>query len=492
MKSIVYLSATALFVLVLLTAGKDNKSTAYKMNTDEYQLVLPDVPYEYSSIEIPEHYHNSALAMFSFIDPLGRLASITDAGATLGRVIFYDRDLSYNRTISCASCHQQQYGFADNVAVSEGFDGMMGTRNALHIADLGFNPYSQLLWDDSQFDLNHMSILPFQNGIEMGITMEEIVNRMQDTDYYPTLFSDAFGSDEINETLIGEALGQFLSSIVATNTPLDEALANGENFNQWTEQELVGKLIFEEDCQNCHNSIITSLNPFSGPSDPFLTFLEFLGPHNTGLDEVYEDNGIGEITGSDFDMGRFKTPNLKNVALTAPYMHDGRFETLEDVVDFYSEGIQNHPSSTFNNSDHYLESIPDSNALPFAGFEYNDPQKLALVAFLEKLTDENVINNPIYSDPFELVATTEDTSLPTDAAVTVGPNPMRSHSTVDFGSFPRGEASIALYDLQGRLIKQVTTTNRTYTLLRDNLAAGTYILHIKNGESELQETIVVQ
>ncbi|MGB0840618.1 MAG: cytochrome-c peroxidase, partial [Chitinophagales bacterium] len=167
------------------------------------------------------------------------------------------------------------------------------------------------------------------------------------------------------------------------------------DFADFTEEELAGKTVFNQHCATCHNTP-TSEFGFEGPSiiDPFLSFQ----PHNTGLDELTTDLGVANHSGWEGDEGKFKTVNLKNVALTGPYMHDGRFETLEDVVDFYSDEIQNHPNSTFTTQPQYIDV--DIFPQPFAGFGFTDQEKSDLVTFLHTLTDEVLINSPMWSDPF--------------------------------------------------------------------------------------------
>lgn len=475
MKKYIYLLSAFTFITVL-TSSQMSMENAFEMNEDEYQLVLPDESYNYEGIELPEHIMNNFLFGIT-----NRFFEITNGGATLGRVLFYDRELTINRTLACGSCHQQYLGFADDKVFSEGFDGMSGERNAMHIADLGTSPYQRLLWDDSHENLKIMSLLPLENGLEMGITLEELVTRMEATDYYPDLFYEAFGSTEITPEKIGEAFSQFLSSIVAIDTKLDQGIAN--NFADFTDQEIAGKELFVANCGTCHQTI-TSADPFANP-DFFLAF-EFMGPHNTGLDMNYADDGVANHTGHEWDHGKFKTPNLKNTALTAPYMHDGRFATLEEVIDFYSDEVQPHPNSTFMNHPHFTENFP----VPFTGFGFNQTEKDALLAFLLTLTDESLVNNPMWSDPFELVSGTD--AMNTANAIKVSPNPMRHTATIDLGSFPNHEAAtIRLMQLNGQVVKEFTTNNRHYTLLREQLPAGAYLLEIvKDGVVNTQKVMM--
>ncbi len=477
MKKHIYLLWLVVFAGVFMSSQMNNKILV--MNDDEYILVLPDEPYDYNDIEIPEHY--MFFSIFNGIDFMN--GTIDNHIATLGRVMFYDRALSYNRSVACGSCHQQQFGFADDEQFSEGFDGQIGTRNAMHIADFGLDGYGRFLWNDAEEDLVEMTLLPLQNGVEMGITLDELKDRMTESEYYPDLFQAAFGDENITDERIGMAFSQFLMSIVAVNTKLDQGIQN--EFADFTEQELEGKTIFENACQNCHNSPFTNME-----GDPFFGLFDFMGPHNTGLDIQYADDGLGEVTGLNTDNGKFKTVNLKNVALTAPYMHDGRFQTLEEVIDFYSDDVQPHPNSTFQTHWFFQENFPT----PFAGFNFTEAEKMALLAFLQTFTDETLVNEPKWSDPFVRVGGNVGIENGNETAnIEVYPNPMRTHTLIDLGSFPEKKATqIRLLHLNGQVVRQVQTMNRTYNLLRDNLAAGTYLLEITKDGQQIMEQIVVQ
>jgi len=394
--------------------------------------------------------------------------------ATLGRVIFYDQNMSFNRTVSCASCHKQTNGFADDKAFSEGFDGALTHRNTLSITDFRTSLYPGLFWDDRSKDIREATILPLLDSEEMGMTLSEIIGRMEKTDYYPDLFNKAYGTNKITNDKIAEALSQFIVSISSYESKLDQSFDN--YFEGLTYSEKRGISIFEELCADCHSGILPKfvIDNFLD-SDLFFRFLTFRGPHNTGSDLVLEDLGVANTTGNTEDEGKFKTPNLKNVALTAPYMHDGRFETLEEVIDFYSEGLLPHPNSTFLNASRYQQAGTPSE--PFAGFKFDEEEKSSLLAFLKTLTDEKMITNPMFSDPFVKVISSVEDIKEVDQ-FKVYPNPFSSKLNVNFNNDKAALATVKLFDLNGQLIKHSVTTRSTYVLERGNLPAGTYIIEL--------------
>jgi cytochrome c peroxidase len=331
----------------------------------------------------------------------------------LGRVLFYDRQMSINNSISCASCHKQALAFADNVAFSRGFENRLTARNSMPIQNLIGNGFSDsldvaignkpggvffsvqpLFWDGRDANLESMVMRPVVNHVEMGITsLEQLEDKIRAVPYYKELFLNAYGSDEITATKIAKALGFFLQSIRSNRTKLDRSnlfidVVDGffghVRKDSLSAFELLGQRLFVEkyDCNSCHQV-----------QDPHGYLHSQVGTFsNIGLDAVYADNGLGEVTGRETDNGKFKIPSLRNVALTAPYMHDGRFETLSDVIDHYSNGLANHP-----NLDHKLR---DANGDPMK-MNISANEKHAIIAFLNTLTDHQMISDPKFSDPFK-------------------------------------------------------------------------------------------
>lgn len=501
MKKFFPLAVTLLGIFILTSSTPERKDGyvywhSYDTPSGQVVLSLPDQIVDYEGITLPAHYNNIAPGTSPFGTPTVGVPQLTNEGATLGRVLFYDKNLSINRTVSCGSCHNQQYGFADTKAVSEGFQGLVGTRNALSIADIGLNPYPSLLWDERSADLSHMAVLPFQNGLEMGITMDEVILRVENLDYYSELFQAAFGSSEVTENKIGRAIAEFVTTIRPVNTKLDQGIQN--NFANFTEQEIQGKTIFESHCQNCHTGMITRPEGFGaftggiggingGPTTGiFITPL--VGPHNTGLDMVYGDAGVQSITGNAMDNGKFKTPSLKNVSKSAPYMHDGRFSTLEEVVDFYSEGIEPNPNSTFNTTDQYVVSFPQ----PFTGFGFEPSEKAALVAFMKTMTDYEFLTDERWSDPFIEESIASGIQDQANNGVEVIPNPIAEVATIQFENTANNVVYLELLDLSGRLIWSDRSTGNSYSFSKGELAAGTYLLRLTQDKANKVEKLVIQ
>jgi len=280
--------------------------------------VLPAVPYKYSASFFSE-----------------------DDKATLGRVLFYDKKLSLNNAIACASCHDQQHGFCDPKQFSTGFEGKQTTRNSPGFS--GKSLRGSLFWDMRAPSLDSLILEPIQNHIEMGMEdLDKLESKLDEIGYYSQLFENAFGDDRITKERLAECMSLFLGSIEGEGSMFDQALRVSNETGDWEglpplEQE--GFEIFERvGCASCH------------ALDAFWT-----DAANIGLEMEYEDRGLGERTGNIREYGVFKVPDLRNVALTAPYMHDGRFETLEEVVEHYNSGVQPHPNLDWRLQDSDVE-----------------------------------------------------------------------------------------------------------------------------------------
>lgn len=339
-------------------------------------LELPDQPYQYADVEFPDHFSSAFLDLVGF-EPGDN--PITNEGATLGRVLFYDKQLSANRSTSCGSCHHQEKGFADFGPTSEGFDGGFTGRNSMHLVNLRYN--RRMFWDLRASNLEAQVLMPIEDPLEMGMTLEGVIERLDQTPHYAQLFDAAFGSTEINEDRISKALAQFVRSIVSYESKWDEAQEN--DYANFTELELLGRDMFfnnQTRCNQCHmTSNFYQTNAF-----------------NTGLESNYSDPGQYSFTGNDNDIGQFKVPSLRNVEITGPYMHDGRFETLEEVVEQYNSGVQSHP----NLDDRLTEEIMIGGT-PLQ-MNLTEEEKEALVAFMLTLTDHQMMQDPKWSDPFVL------------------------------------------------------------------------------------------
>jgi cytochrome c peroxidase len=362
-----------------------------------------------------EVYDYATPARETFFEPFGD-SIINNHVATLGRVLFYDQQLSLNNRVSCGSCHKQQYGFADNRAVSPGFQNALTSRNTQTIVNTG----TQLgfFWDLREEILDHMVLQPIANHVEMGLDDTLLLEeRIRAIEYYTPLFRNAFGNDLISTKKIGLALAQFVKSITSVSTRFDEGtmylVENGfggkENilpFPNYTELENFGKHVFfmKFACSQCHGGV----NLDGSLSEP----------KNIGLDVNYSDDGMPGVNDrGQIRDGFFKTPSLRNIQFTAPYMHDGRFRTLEQVVEFYNSGVQPHPQLsdelrvreqgglTFEHLGPVIpfDQVPtDGRVLPQKMFMTGE-EKAALVAFLKTLTDYQTLTDPKFSDPFQAV-----------------------------------------------------------------------------------------
>ena len=315
---------------------------------------------------------------------LGEDVDITDEGATLGRVLFHDVQLSADGSTSCGTCHRQSSAFADSRARSRGISGESLHRNAPGLFNLRYQ--QRMFWDQRVIGLANQVLQPIGHPDEMGMSLDLLPEKLRSLAYYPNLFEAAFGDPSIDLDRIADALVQFLLSIRSHQSRYDAGLANG--FEDFTASESLGRNVFfrgDTRCNQCHSSL-----NFFAPS----------GATINGLDVDYAaagDGGIGDLTGQASDDGRFKTVSLRNVGLTAPYMHDGRFTTLREVVDFYSDGIQPHP---------FLDERLSENGIGPAGQEpyrlqLTETERQGLVDFLNTLSDTVIVSMQALSDPFE-------------------------------------------------------------------------------------------
>lgn len=390
------LSLVAVFVTTEVNANDE-------LNTPN----LPEQYFNYANIIIPSHLQQNDVsnrgrfqrAAIS-LDNTPTDNPITDAGATLGRVLFYDEKLSANGTISCASCHLQQHGFADPRVLSVGFDGELTRRHASSLANARFYDSGKFFWDERADTLEQQVLMPFQDEIEMGLTLARLEEIVSEQSYYPDLFADAFGNSVISSDRIAKALSQFIRSMVSTTAKYDVARAQVNSrtsrFPGFTRQENRGKMLFYRpirtdgggrvSCAGCHISE-AFVSPDSGRA------FASTDATSNGLDaQSTDDLGVAETTNRRRDIAKFKSPSLKNIAVTAPYMHDGRFSTLEQVIDHYSTGIQNHP-----NLPRRLRN-PDGSPVRL---NFSAQEKQDLIAFLRTLTDESMLTDERWSDPFQ-------------------------------------------------------------------------------------------
>jgi cytochrome c peroxidase len=340
-------------------------------------LRLPETPYRYADIELPAHFKTPPLALRFDNTPAEN--PVTDPGATLGRVLFYDTRLSVNNTVSCGSCHVQKNAFVDPNRASKGFAGKLTDRHAMSLVNLRYSLRGRFFWDERAESLEDAVLVPIQSKVEMGQDLTRLPEILAREKHYPELFRQAFGDGKITQERVAKALAQFLRAMVSCHSKYDEGRAKArgvrDDFANFTVQENRGKALFLNHCATCHM--------VGEQSAHFST----ITPANNGLDADFKtaDGGVGDITLIGRQLGQFKSPSLRNVERTAPYMHDGRFATLEQVIDHYSKGVQAHPNLG-----------PQVRRLNFT-----DSERAALVAFLRTLTDQRFLTDPKFSDPFQ-------------------------------------------------------------------------------------------
>ena len=328
------------------------------------EAYMPNVPSNFPPLEVPADNN------------------LTVQGVDLGRRLFYDPILSSDSTMSCSSCHMPSGNFTDNLSTSKGVDGEFGTRSSMTLLNIAFSN-TGLFWDGRIGTLEEQALLPVEDPIELHDTWPNVEAKLQRHKEYPALFRKAFGIDDatlITRDLAVKALAQFERIMISSgNSKYDKVIAGADVF---TDLELDGHDIFFDvnedltrhaECGHCHNA-------------PLFTTNEFF---NNGIDEVnslddFLDLGKGEQTNKPFDNGTFKVPTLRNIEFSAPYMHDGRFETLDEVIDHYVSG-GNHA---------------DNLAPVLRPLTLNEYDRSALIAFIRTLEDQDFMNNPLLSDPF--------------------------------------------------------------------------------------------
>ncbi len=350
------------FVLLLLVFYSCKKDKV-EYNTTPYVL---DIPSHFPDMIIPED------------NPM------TVEGVALGRKLFYEKKLSGDNTVSCGTCHAPELAFADGNQFSEGIDGQLGTRNSMALINLGWN--TSFFWDGRSKTLEEQIIEPVINPIEMNTTWQNVVEKLNGDVQYRNMFFKAFNIDNIDSIYVAKAIAQFIRTLISGTSKFDVMYKFENNIplsaneisiqgtitpSEWAGYDLF-KSLNGADCFHCHNGPLMQVHKFS----------------NNGLDATFSDIGRGAITGNPDDNGKFKVPTLRNIVFSAPYMHDGRFSTLDEVINHYSHGIQ--MSSTI---DPLIEFAGQG------GVQLDAQEKDLLKQFLLTLTDSSFINNPDFKAP---------------------------------------------------------------------------------------------
>ncbi len=334
-------------------------------DTDISQYILQTPPHFGKLYQIPED------------NPM------SEEAVTLGRMLFFDPILSRDSSMSCGTCHQPQKAFTDGKAFSTGIKGHHSRRSAMSLVNLLWT--KEFFWDGRATSLEEQALIPIQDSLEMNLSLEEAVQRLRNTKNYPRLFKKAFGSKKITAQNIAKAIAQFERTLISANSRYDKIIL-GEV--QPTEREQRAIQLFMThpvpeaglrgaNCGDCHGSHLTTLNTF----------------HDNGLDKNPTDKGRGAITGRSYDEGKMRAPSLRNIALTAPYMHDGRFGTLREVLEHYNEHIQPSPQ---------LDPLimEATNEMHGESLLLTEQEKEDILLFMHMLTDSTFITDERFQNPF--------------------------------------------------------------------------------------------
>ncbi|WP_108868635.1 cytochrome-c peroxidase [Aquimarina aquimarini] len=297
---------------------------------------------------------------------------ITQKGFELGRKLFFDPRLSADGSISCNNCHQQSRGFADSPVhpMSIGINSQAGNRNAPPLFNMAFR--KEFFWDGGVTHLDFVPINALESDIEMGETMKNVVEKLNRNDEYRQLFKEAFDVDSITSPRILQAFSQYMLLMISNDSKYDQ-YQRQENNVTFTESEQKGMLLFDEKCSSCHSGSLFTDQSF----------------RNNGISDTFSDNGRALITESNSDIGKFRVPTLRNIEVTGPYMHNANFDTLEEVLQHYANGVKN--SETL---DAMLKT--ENNQL---GIALTESEQADIIAFLKTLTDETFLTDPKFNNP---------------------------------------------------------------------------------------------
>ena len=346
-----------LFVVCICIASCNEKDESSIIDDPiEKYLNLPKNNFEYAATNWPVHILNA----LNLTDNTPSNNAITNAGATLGRVLFYDKNLSVNKTVSCASCHSQQASFADDAILSKGFAGGLTGRHSMPLLNIRFYASGKMFWDERSPTLEQQVLQPIQNEVEMGLSLQELTERVQTQPYYGPLFENAFGTTEIDTILISKALAQFVRSIVTFNSRYDRVKSGLDVFSP---DEAQGERLFINpppnggiSCAGCHTP---PMFVTSNPQGPFA----LQDPNDAGINNER----------------RFKSSSLRNISLRKSLFHNG----------------------SVNNLDQMLNRPPGSGQNPIPAHTVAPQNVQAFIAFINTLSDNDVIVNEKYADPFK-------------------------------------------------------------------------------------------
>lgn len=289
---------------------------------------------------------------------------LSKEGVALGKKLFFDPILSIDSTISCGSCHSQDFAFSDNgKAVSVGVRGQVGVRNSPPLFNLAW--YESFMWDGGVNHLEFVPLAPIELDIEMDESIQNVIAKLNRNLVYKNEFYVIFGTSEISDKEFLFAMAQYMTALVSADSKYDHVQQGLEEFSI---SESRGYALFKTNCASCH-------------SEPLFTNSTF---QNNGLDSVFSDLGRKRITLANEDLGKFKVSSLRNLSYTYPYMHDGRFATIEQVIDHYSSSILNSETLAKN----------------LVNKHFTIEEKADIIAFLNTLNDKTFIDNINFENPF--------------------------------------------------------------------------------------------
>lgn len=328
--------------------------------SDEYEgeVFVQDQPYD---LTVPDSF--PALAFDTTLNP------VTVNGVALGKKLFYEGKLSRNNTISCGFCHIQEYAFTHHGhTVSHGIDDRLGIRNAPPIQNMAF--LKNYTWDGVSHNLDERSLVPITTDFEMDSSLPEVVGKLNADANYKKMFKAAFGDENITGEKVLKALSQFMVTMISADSKYDKVKRGNAVF---TNEESQGYTLFQNKCASCHSGELFTDESY----------------RNTGMyyNAQYDDRGRYRVTLDWNDNMKFRVPSLRNVEYTAPYMHDGRFYTLEAVLNFYSDNVENQAN---------LDPILKQNG--HIGIEMSAQEKQYIIAFLKTLSDSGFITNKKFAE----------------------------------------------------------------------------------------------
>lgn len=295
----------------------------------------------------------------------------TEAGFELGKKLFYDGRLSSTGVISCGFCHIQDFAFTHHThTVSHGVDGALGTRNAPALQNMIF--MQEFNWDGGVSHLDAQPIVPITTEFEMNESISNVLIKLQNDEEYVQMFNLAFDNGQIDTQNMLRAISQFVMMMVSADSKYDKVMRNeGSTF---TQNEAQGKVVFDQKCASCHSGSLFTDQSYRNNGLP--------------IDPQYNDEGRKRVTGDELDKYKFKVPSLRNIAVTFPYMHDGRFQTLRDVLDHYDSGM----TQTQNLDSLFMQ---DNDQL---GIPLTETEKDQIIAYLNTFTDDNFLLDQRFSE----------------------------------------------------------------------------------------------